>query len=95
MATLEIWETVRASSGLPVIRLDDRVVAQDVDFTAGATQSAAFGEATSIIALRSDVNCAIAIGANPTATTADYPLTANTLTWVEVAPGAKLSVIAT
>lgn len=95
MSTLKIWETVKATSGLPVIRLDDRTNYQTVSFTATAGTSAAFDGDTSIITVKADVACAVRIGASPTAVVTDYPLDANTAYDFEVQPGAKISVIAT
>jgi hypothetical protein len=94
MSTLKIWETVRASN-LPVIRLDERVTYQTVTFTGTAGQSAAFDGDTSIITVSADAACALRVGANPTAVVTDYPLAANTLFDLEVAPGQKISAIAT
>lgn len=93
MATLHIWETVRASHGLPVIRLDERTTYQAVTFTT-ATQSNAFDSDTSIITVKADANAAIRVGGNPTAVATDFPLEANTLYDFEVEPGQKVSVIA-
>lgn len=95
MSTLSIWESVRATSGLPVIRLDERVTINSVTFTGTAGQSAAFDADTSIITVRSDVACAIRVGANPTAVVTDFPLAADTLMDLEVQPGQKISAIAT
>jgi hypothetical protein len=95
MATLKIWETVRCSSGLPVLRLDDRTNYQTVSFTGTAGTSAAFDADTSIITVRADVACALRVGSDPTAVVTDYPLAANTLLDLEVVPGAKISAIAT
>ena len=84
MSTLKIWETVKSTSGLPLIRLDERVTYQTVSFTGTAGTSAAF-----------DAACAVRVGAAPTAIVTDYPLAANTLEHIDVAPGQKISVIAT
>lgn len=94
MATLHIWETVRAGKGIPVIRLDDRTTHQSVDFTAGVTQSAPFDADTSIISIKADVACAVMVGVNPTATADGFPIAVDTLYDFEVEPGLKLSVIA-
>lgn len=94
MATLKIWETVK-SSGLPVIRLDDRLTYQTVAFTGTAAASAAFDGDTSIITVSADANCAVAVGTNPTATATDFPLTADTLYDFQVEPGQKISAITT
>ncbi|WP_283419229.1 hypothetical protein [Sphingopyxis sp. Geo48] len=95
MSTLSIWETVRSDSGLPIIRLDKRMTKNSVTFTGTAGQSAAFDAATSVITVRADVACALAVGANPTAVVTDYPLPADTLMDIEVRPGQKISAIAT
>jgi hypothetical protein len=95
MATLKIWETVRAGSGLPVIRLDERTNYQTVAFTGTAGQSAAFDDDTSVITVVADAACAVRVGANPTAVVTDFPLAANTARDFEVAPGQKISAIAT
>jgi hypothetical protein len=95
MATMHIWETVRATSGLPVLRLDDRTTHQSFTFTGTAGSSAAFDGDTSIITVKADVACAVRVGTTPTAVTTDYPLSANTPLDLEVVPGAKISAIAT
>lgn len=94
MATLRIWETVRASY-LPIIRVDERMNYQAVTFTGAQGVSAAFDADTSVITIVSDVACAVAIGAAPVATANSYPLAANTLLDIEVQPGAKISAITT
>ncbi|HWW56369.1 MAG TPA: hypothetical protein VN047_05705 [Sphingopyxis sp.] len=94
MATLSIWETVRSTSGLPVLRLDDRTNYQSVTFTGTAAASAAFDVDTSIITVLASANCAIRVGSNnPVAIVTDYPLTAGTLLDLEVQPGQKISAI--
>ncbi len=95
MATLKIWETVRSTSGLQVIRLDDRINYQAVTFTGTPGQSAAFDGDTSIIRVKADAACAVKVGSNPTAAVTDFPLEANVAEDFEVQPGQKLSVIAT
>lgn len=95
MATLGIWETARSSTGYPVLRLDDFTVYQAVSFTGTAGQSAAFSQNTTFITIKPDANCAIKIGANPTAITDDYPLTAGELVDIEVRRGDKISAVAT
>lgn len=95
MPTLKIWESVRSASGLPVIRLDERVTYQTVAFTGVAAQSAAFDGDSSLITVHADTACAVRVGANPTAVVTDYPLAAFTCFDFEVQPGQKLSVIAT
>lgn len=92
MATLRIWETVRAAN-LPIIRLDERLTYQQVTFTGTAAASAAFDDDTSVITISSDVACAVAVGASPVATANSFPLPANTLLDVEVKPGHKISAV--
>lgn len=95
MATLKIWETVRPSSGLPVVRLDERTTYQAVTFTTVAGMSAAFDEDTSLISVKADAACAVKVGAAPTAVVTDFPLDLNEVRDFEVLPGQKISVIAT
>lgn len=99
MSTLKIWETVRDTSGIGAIRLDERVSYQAVTFTATAGVSAAFDDDTSVIAVSADVACAVRCNApgtaNPAAVVTDYPVAANVVTFFSVLPRAKLSVIAT
>jgi hypothetical protein len=95
MSTLKIWETVGSKSGLPLIRIDERVNYQTVTFTGTAGTSAAFDTDTSVIAVIADVACAVRIGTGPAAVVTDYPLVANTVTHFDVQPGQKISVIAT
>lgn len=95
MSTLKIWETVKPSSNLPVIRLDERVNYKTVSFTGTPGVSAAFDDDTSIITVTADAACAVRVGTAPTAVVTDFPLAANTLYDFEVTPGAKISVIAT
>lgn len=96
MSTLKIWETVRATKGLPLLKLDDRTTYQAVTFTGTAGQSASFDADTSVITVEADAACAIQVGANPTAVAASsYKLAVNTKQDLEVEPGQKISVIAT
>lgn len=94
MSTLQIWETVRASNGLAFVRLDDRTTYQTVSFTGTAGQSAAFDADTSVISIKADTDCAVRIGANPTAVATDLPLSAGNVCNLAVDPGQKISVIA-
>lgn len=94
MATLRIWETVRASH-LNVLRLDERTTYQGVDFTSGEAQSAAFDADTSVITITTDAACAIAVGPDPTADSDGFPLAANAFLDLEVQPGHKISAVAT
>lgn len=95
MSTLKIWETVRAGSELPIIRLDERVTYKTVTFTGTAGTSAAFDDDTSVITVVADAACAVRVGSNPTAVITDFPVAANTMFDFEVQPGQKISVIAT
>lgn len=94
MSTLKIWETVRSTSGLPIIRLDERVTYQTVAFTGTAGVSAAFDGDTSVISVVADAACAVRVGADPTALVTDFPLAADTREDFDVLPGSKISVIA-
>jgi hypothetical protein len=66
---------------------------QAVDFTAGATQSAAFGADTRYVRLVADEACNYAVGPSPTATTNSAYLPANVVEYISVPPAEKISVI--
>lgn len=93
MATLKIWETVRAPNAMPLVRLDDRTNYQAVAFTGTAGQSVAFDADTTVISVIADVNAAIRIGSAPTAVATDFPLDANVRQDFSVEPGQKVSVV--
>lgn len=59
-----------------------------------AAQSAAFNAETKYIRVHTDAICSIAFGANPTATTSNKRLAANSTEYFGVKAGDKLSVIA-
>jgi hypothetical protein len=69
---------------------------QDLTITASSQQSAAF-TTLGVFAVRvvATVDCRIAIGSNPTATTTSTLLLAGTPEYFAVAPGEKLAVIGT
>jgi bisphosphoglycerate-independent phosphoglycerate mutase (AlkP superfamily) len=97
MSTLKIWETVQ-STRLPIVRIDERTNYQTVTFTGTAGVSAAFDTDTSVVLLSPDVACAVRVStAGTLAVITDYPIPANPSPPypLEVAPGQKISVIAT
>ncbi|HEX8577990.1 MAG TPA: hypothetical protein VF655_00160 [Allosphingosinicella sp.] len=94
MAKLRIWESVRGASGLPLVRLDDRVNYQEVTFSGAAAASAAFDADTSVISVLADVACAVKVSSDPTADINSFPVPANTRIDFEVTPGSKISAIA-
>lgn len=65
-----------------------------VNFSGGATQSAAFNTSTRYVRLVCDVQCSVAFGANPTATTSNMVLPAGLPEYFGVIAGQKVSVIA-
>lgn len=67
---------------------------QTVAVGASSAQSNPFSAKTNLIRVASDTSCAIEIGANPTATTADAPIFANAQAeYFAVQPGQKLAAI--
>lgn len=69
------------------------ILTQVVDFTAGATASAAFSAATTFVRAWSDTKCCLKFGTAPVATTSDMPLSLGVSETFGVAPGQKLSAI--
>jgi hypothetical protein len=96
MAKLSIVEAafLSPSQGAQVLQMPP-TAEQSVDFTGGATQSAAFNAATNFVQLCSDTTCSVAFGTNPAATTTNMRLPADTPIVVGVQKGLKLSVVQT
>lgn len=65
---------------------------QAVAFTTSSSQSSAFGAATRIVRLVATVDCHVAFGSNPTATTSSPLLPAGSVEYVAVTPGHKVAV---
>lgn len=80
----------------PPIAKEPGVDQTPVDFTSGATSSAAVAAGTRLIRVMCDVQCSISpASANPTAaTTSNAPLAAFTAEYFGVDAGGKVSVIA-
>ena len=57
------------------------------------TQSSAFNSLTQVIGVHAEAACSVAFGANPTATTANRRLAANSTEYFEVTPGQKVAVV--
>lgn len=66
---------------------------QTVAIGAASAQSAAFGGYISEIRLVASVNCFVAIGSAPTATTAGMRLVADVPEYFHVSPGEQIAVI--
>ena len=69
------------------------VAEQTVAITGSSTASTLFGGYTAMIRVNCDVVCSIAIGVNPTATTANKRLAANQTEYFGVVPGQRIAVI--
>lgn len=66
-----------------------------VDFSGGATSSAAFATTTHLVRILCDVQCSVVYGVSPqTATTSNAPLAAFVPEYFGVTPGQIISVIA-
>lgn len=92
----EYQDLPRDAKGIAIVagnEEDGGGVDQVVDFTAGATQSAAFAADTKFVRLHTDAICSLAFGANPTATTSKKRMAANTTEYYGVRGGQKVSAI--
>lgn len=92
----EYQDMPRDSKGIAIVagnEADGGGVDQVVDFTAGATQSAAFGAETRFVRINTDSIGSLAFGANPTATTSNKRMAANTTEYWGVKGGQKVSAI--
>ena len=77
----------------PQVGQEPGTAEQQIDFTGGATQSAAFNGATRFVRVLCDVQCSVKFGTNPTATNVNMPLAAFTPEYFGVNAGDKVSVI--
>ena len=68
---------------------------QRVAVGVSSAQSAALGSETIIVRAIADVDCYLAFGANPTATTSDLFLAAGAAEYFGVTPGTKIAVLYT
>ena len=65
-----------------------------VTFTTSAGISAVFGAPVGFVRLNTDTACAIRFGTNPTATTSDKRMAADSTEYFAVHPGLRVSVVA-
>ena len=98
MPTLYIAEAQKLGSGprqegvaqaiqLPPLAEDTVAIGSE------SAQSDAFGANTNLIRVHTDAACHVLVGANPTATTANMRLAADTTEYFAVTPGNKIAVI--
>jgi hypothetical protein len=79
----------------PQAAAEPGLVDQVIDFTSGATQSAAFSGQTRFVRMWCDVQCTFQFGANPTAVVnTNVPMAAAQPEYFGVVSGNKVSVIA-
>jgi hypothetical protein len=98
MAALYISEfenPVTVDGTLPGIQLPQPALLDQTPVAIGGTsaQSAAFSAKTKAVMISTDAICSIAFGSNPTATTGNLRLPANTIISFGVIPGQRVAVI--
>jgi hypothetical protein len=87
LATQQQGDAVQAAA-------EPGLVDQVIDFTAGATQSAAFSGQTRYVRMWCDVQCTFLFGANPTAVVGtNVPMAATQVEYFGVVSGNKVSVV--
>ena len=91
MSSLYIAEFVDGAGALQAAQMPP-ISEQKVTISGTSAQSAAFG--CKVIRVHTDVACHVAFGANPTATTSNMRLQADTTEYFGVTPGNKVAVIA-
>ena len=94
MASLYITELTDGAGALQAAQLP-ALNAQKLTISATHAQSTAFKTGTKLIRLHTDTVCHILVGDDPTATTANLRMAADTTEYFGVKAGQKLSVIAT
>lgn len=92
MAKLYLEEFARAGVGRNGIALpageEPALATQTVSIGAGSVQSSALNSKTRVVRLAVDATCSIACGSNPTATTSNRRMAANSVEFVGVTPEA-------
>jgi hypothetical protein len=99
MPTLDVTEYSTLATDAPGVRVmtgqEPSFVNQQLAIGAGSVQSAAFGDTTRFIRVHTDVACRVAVGSNPTASSASMRMNAGGTEFLGVLPGLKIAVIAT
>ena len=99
MAILDITEYSTLALSGPGHRVmagqEPSLTNQQVAIGASSAQSIAFSDTTVFIRIHADAACRIAVGANPTASSASMRIGAGGTEYLGVIPGLKLAVIAT
>lgn len=98
MATLDITEyrelAFAGRGHIVMAGLEPCTKNQQVTIGAGSNQSQAFEDTTRFIRIHADAACRIAVGDDPTATSASMRMSAGGTEYLGVHPGLKLAVIA-
>lgn len=81
------------SGGLPQLAAEPAAVVQTPVSFSTTTQSAAFSARTRYIGVSVDAICSYRVGNNPTATTGDFRLPADTLLYLAVQSGDKIAFV--
>lgn len=69
------------------------VAEQSITITAGSTQGSALNSATHLVRLHTDTACHIAVGTNPTASSANLKMLTDSTEYFAVTPGDVIAVI--
>lgn len=94
MATLYVAEFERPRNQWVDIANAPPLAEQTVAIGGSSTQvTNAFNAKTAMIRVETDAICSIAIGTNPTATTSNMRMAANTVEYFSVSPNMKIAVI--
>jgi hypothetical protein len=75
--------------------MEPSVLNQQVEISNTSAQSDAMGDTTRFVRLHADVPCRIAVGVDPTASSASMRVGAGGTEYLGVRPGLKIAVIAT
>jgi hypothetical protein len=85
--------SLTADAGVQVARAPSLVDQAPITVTGTSAQSAAFGGDTKLIRVWCDTQSAMLVGANPTATTNNMPISAGGTEYFQVLPGQKAAFI--
>jgi hypothetical protein len=97
MATLYITEFEASGNAISGAQLQvaylPEVTTQKITFTTSSVQSAALDTKTRFVRIHTTAACHVAVGTNPTATTDNMRMIADSVEYFGVRPGYKIAVI--
>ena len=91
--TVNIAQFQSIPTDIQIVEGNDAMVSENVTSSATSAQSTALKPTTRIVRIATDTTVRVAFGSNPTATSTDMRVLADTAEYFGVQPGTKVAVI--